>query len=83
MDKDSLLKEAVSAAHYKGCAIEPIQYIEANSLNFHEGNVVKYLTRWRQKGGLADLRKARWYLDRLIELAEQDGTIESSAKETS
>jgi len=33
---------------------------------FLEGNVIKYLWRWREKNGLEDLKKARWYLDRLI-----------------
>jgi len=47
--------------------IEPWEYIESNDLDFFEGNVVKYLTRWKEKGGTADLRKARDYLDYLIE----------------
>lgn len=54
--------------HYKSAAgVEVIDVIEAFGLGFHEGNVVKYLLRWRQKGGVEDLRKARWYLDRFIE----------------
>ena len=61
-------------AHYRGCAIEPIVYIEANTLGFHEGNIVKYVTRWRHKGGVDDLRKARYYIDRLIELAEEEAS---------
>lgn len=55
----------VGGRHYKS-AIQPIDYIDANSLGFHEGNVVKYVTRWRKKDGLQDLLKARDYLDRLI-----------------
>ena len=55
-------------AHYAKHAIQPIEYIEANGLGFHTGNVVKYVTRWEDKGGAEDLRKARWYLDRMIEL---------------
>ena len=55
-------------AHYKSAAgVEVIDVIEAFGLGFHEGNIVKYLLRWRQKGGVEDLRKARWYLDRFIE----------------
>lgn len=54
--------------HYKSeSGLEVIDVIEGFSLGFHEGNVVKYLLRWRQKGGVQDLRKARWYLDRFIE----------------
>lgn len=46
--------------------LEVIDVIEGFSLGFHEGNVLKYLLRWRQKGGIEDLLKARWYLDRFI-----------------
>jgi hypothetical protein len=54
--------------HYKDKGIQPIVYIHANNLGFCEGNVVKYVTRWRDKGGEADLRKAIHYLELLIEL---------------
>lgn len=55
-------------AHYKSAdGLEVIDVIEAFGLNFHEGNVVKYLLRHKKKGGLEDLSKARWYLDRLIQ----------------
>lgn len=55
-------------AHYKSAAgVEVIDVIEAFGLGFHEGNVVKYLLRWKQKGGVEDLKKARWYLNRFIE----------------
>lgn len=54
-------------SHYKDCAIQPFDFITANGLGFAEGNVVKYVTRWRKKNGVADLRKARHYLDLLIE----------------
>lgn len=58
----------VAGDHY----IQPIQpwdYIAANGLDFFEGNIVKYVTRWKKKGGVEDLQKARHYLDKLIELA--------------
>lgn len=55
-------------SHYKDKAIQPVQYIHANSLGFCEGNVVKYVTRWRDKGGLQDLLKAKHYIELLIEL---------------
>lgn len=59
--------------HYKECPIQPIEYIFANGLGFAEGNVVKYVTRWRAKNGVEDLRKARHYLDLLIEQVEVSG----------
>lgn len=62
------LATQVGGAHYKDCKIQPIEFIHANGLGFCEGNVVKYITRWRAKGGVADLKKARHYIDLLIEL---------------
>lgn len=52
--------------HYKDMAIQPMQYILANDIGFAEGAVIKYVSRWRRKGGLEDLRKARHTLDMLI-----------------
>lgn len=69
----SALDEQEGGDHYKGRAIQPVQYIHANGIGFFEGNVIKYVTRWRDKGGLADLRKARHYLDMLIELESNNG----------
>lgn len=53
--------------HYAQQGMEPIDYIEANKLNFSEGNIIKYVTRHHNKGGKEDLLKARWYINRLIE----------------
>lgn len=53
--------------HYKRFAIQPTEYIIKNGLNFCEGNVVKYITRWRHKDGLQDLLKAKHYVEMLIE----------------
>ena len=58
-------------AHYKIGGIETIDFIEAKSLDYNLGNVVKYITRADQKGNkLEDLRKAQWYLTRAIETAK-------------
>jgi hypothetical protein len=57
----------VGGDHYKNIGIQPIEYIMANNLDFCEGNVVKYVSRWRQKNGLDDLLKAQHYLQFLIE----------------
>lgn len=56
-------------AHY-ALSPEPLDVIESWGLGYHEGNIVKYITRWRSKGGVQDLRKAAEYLRRLIEIAE-------------
>jgi hypothetical protein len=60
----------IGGDHYKSKSIQPWDYIAANHLGYFEGNIVKYVSRWRDKGGLADLLKARHYLDKLIELEE-------------
>ena len=57
-------------SHYTRGGIEPWTYIQANDLNFFEGSVVKYITRWRHKNGVEDLRKARVYIDELIRQEE-------------
>ena len=57
----------IGGDHYQVQHIQPIEYIMANELDFCEGNVVKYVTRWKYKNGLQDLKKARHYLDFLIE----------------
>lgn len=60
-------------AHYKAGDLEVIDIIEAFGLGFHAGNVVKYVLRAGRKGpALEDLEKARWYLDRLIELKKAE-----------
>lgn len=54
-------------AHYTTGGIETIDFIEAKSLNYNLGNVVKYITRADHKGNrIEDLRKAKWYLEREI-----------------
>lgn len=61
----------VGGSHYKGKAIQPWDFIAGNGMGYLEGNVVKYVSRWKEKNGLDDLRKARHYLDKLIEMTEQ------------
>lgn len=70
-EEKSALDVQVGGGHYKGKAFQPVEYILANNLPFVEGNVVKYVTRWRNKGGIDDLKKARHYLDLLIEHEEK------------
>ena len=66
--QSSSLNKQVSGSHYKGLKIQPIEFIHANNLPFAEGCVIKYLTRWRDKGGIADLEKAKHFIELLIEL---------------
>ena len=64
----SALNTQVSGDHYKSLKIQPIEFIHANGIPYAEGSVIKYVTRWRDKGGLADLEKAKHFLELLIEL---------------
>ena len=66
----TVLGTQVGGDHYTRQKIQPIQYIWANNLGFSEGNVVKYVTRWKFKGGVKDLRKAHHHA-LLIEEAER------------
>ena len=65
---ESALKVQIAGNHYKGKRIQPVEYIHANNLPFIEGNVVKYITRWRDKNGIEDLKKVIHYVELLIEL---------------
>jgi hypothetical protein len=56
--------------HYKKMAIQPAEYIHKNGIGFIEGCCIKYLSRWRNKNGIEDLKKARHFLDLLIEMEE-------------
>ena len=62
------LKQQVAGTHYKDMVIQPVEYVHANGLGYFEGNVIKYVSRWRKKGGLSDLEKAKHYIQLLIEL---------------
>lgn len=64
----SALNKQVAGSHYKDLPIQPVEYIHANALGYFEGNVVKYISRWRKKNGIADLEKAKHYIELLIEL---------------
>jgi len=57
--------------HYKDLPIEPWDYIITNGIGYLEGNAIKYLTRWKVKGGIEDLKKASHYIEKLIEVEEK------------
>lgn len=64
----SALEKQVSGNHYKSLKIQPIEFIHANGIPFAEGSIIKYVTRWRDKGGVTDLEKAKHFLEIPIEL---------------
>lgn len=62
------LDDQVGGNHYKKYSIQPVEYSMANNLNYCQANVVKYTTRYRDKGGVEDLKKAQHYLQLLMQL---------------
>ncbi len=68
---DSALSVQVGGDHYKMFKIQPVEFIHDNAIPFIEGNCIKYLCRWRDKGGVADLEKVKHYIDLLIELEKR------------
>jgi hypothetical protein len=62
------LKSQIGGKHYRELKIQPVEYIHANNIPFIEGCIIKYITRWRHKGGIEDLNKAKHFIDILIEL---------------
>ena len=64
----SALREQVGGNHYSKLAIQPVEYINKNNLSYLQGNVIKYVTRYKDKNGVEDLQKAKHYINLLIEL---------------
>lgn len=61
-------KENVKHPDHYNQGIEMWDYAKSHNLDFFEGNIVKYVTRWKHKNGLEDLYKAQQYLNKLIEV---------------
>ena len=72
MDKEELTNTPIDPSHYNQWKIEPIEFIMANDLGFCEGNIIKYIMRWQMKNGVTDLKKARQYIDFIIEQEEKE-----------
>lgn len=76
---EKIIADTINPAHYKNGKVECIDAIEAATTGLEgieavcTGNVIRYIWRWKLKNGLEDLKKARWYLDRLIAKIEKDG----------
>ena len=69
------LSKQIDGGHYKDLKIQPIEYIHANNIPFAEGCAIKYLTRWRSKGGVKDLEKAKHFIELLIELESRNDNV--------
>jgi hypothetical protein len=60
--------EQQGGSHYLEMAIQPVEFIHKNGIGFIEGCVINYVSRWRKKGGVEDLRKAKHFIELLIEM---------------
>ena len=60
-------KNNIKPNHYGNSGIDVISFCQANNLDFMQGNVIKYVFRYKNKNGLEDLEKAKEYIDRMIE----------------
>lgn len=63
------LEKQIGGSHYKDFAIQPVEFIYKNNIGFLEGNAIKYICRWKKKGGKQDIEKAIHYLNLLMELS--------------
>jgi hypothetical protein len=60
-------RKQIGGTHYEKCAIQPKDYIRANNLDFFEGNIVKYITRHKDKEGAKDIKKIIDYATMILE----------------
>ena len=60
-------KKQVGGNHYKNYKIQPVEFIIKNNIGFVEGNIIKYVLRFKEKGGVSDLEKAKHYIELLID----------------
>ena len=70
-------QDSTNPAHYKQGEIEVIDFILDQNMDYLTANVQKYISRWRFKDGIDDLRKARWFLDKLIEQQMKNSVIDN------
>lgn len=61
----------VAGDHYKTLPIQPLEFIARNNLSFFQGNVIKYVIRYKHKNGVEDLKKAEHYIKMMIEMEEK------------
>ena len=69
---NSTLVTQVGGSHYKDLPIQPVEFIARNGLSFIEGSIVKYVTRYKNKNGIEDLRKVAHFIELHYELLEKE-----------
>jgi len=63
-------KKQIGGNHYLKYKIQPIEFIIKNNIGFVEGNILKYILRFKEKGGVQDLEKAKHYIELLIDTSK-------------
>lgn len=69
--EDNPLNKQEGGKHYKDMAIQPVEFVHKNNIPYIEGCVIKYVCRWKKKNGVEDLKKAKHFLELLIEMEEK------------
>ncbi len=77
----SAMESQVGGSHYKDMAIQPVEFLHKNDIGYMEGCAIKYLCRWRSKGGIEDLEKAKHFIELLIEMEAAAAIGEAVAKQ--
>lgn len=72
METTNAKGQQIGGTHYKNMEIQPVEYIHRNNLGFCEGCVIKYVSRWKRKGGIQDLLKAKHFIELLIEMEKEE-----------
>jgi Protein of unknwon function (DUF3310) len=78
--EQSALSTQIGGDHYKKLKIQPMEYSMANNLDACQHTAIKYITRFRDKGGIADLEKAKHVIDMLIEFEQKKAIAPAPAR---
>ena len=70
-------QDKINPSYYRK-KIEVTDFIIEYEMNFLEGNIIKYVTRYKNKNGIEDLKKAKWYLDKLIKQKEKEWELKEA-----
>lgn len=78
LDQERATSRQEGGSHYRNYQIQPIEYITANGIGFLAGNVIKYATRYKDKNGPEDIRKAIHYLELILEFEYSEPPVINS-----
>jgi hypothetical protein len=75
INEDKAIDKQVGGSHYKKFVIQPAEFCFKNNIPYLEATAIKYLCRWKDKGGIQDLDKAIHFIELLKEFNSADSTI--------